>query len=362
MRCRSATAGCARPPGRHALVVTCSQGRSLINETITIAPFAAQTRAVQPSGGELTLRNRSGTQLTIEVDGQVVATLSPGESAPAPLAAGQHTVEALYWQHGRDRKLSEQTVALRPGAHEVVQFSPADHALVRIDNALGKTARVAINGQDMGSVAAGKSRVVSAPVGIATIVLRIGGRVAMSTRLDIDRYADNTVRAAARTGSLALSNPLPIAVRLVSGGQEQILQPGQRLTLRALPEGAQRVDVFRLEGERIGQLTARISASQTARLTIAPPSEGIVALHNRTAATVRIIVDGRQVDTVGAWDDERLSLSAGTHQIKAITPSRSVLYSRTVRVDRYDASVIHLGGSSGHVRPDDAEPVSCSMP
>ncbi|MDG1484351.1 MAG: hypothetical protein P8R54_32470 [Myxococcota bacterium] len=213
-------------PGRHHVLVTCSKGYTLAEETITIDPFEAEAMTVQAQAAALSMRNSAGTALFIEVDGEHLATLAPNEQSSVRMPAGAHKIKATYRQHDRTHKLSAKNIQFSPGQTETVQFSPVSTGLIDVTNPFGQTARVRINGQDLGSIRAGKSKLIESPLGPVRIQLLINSRVVASERLSVRRYHDASFHAqqsppppAYSDGELELSNHRSGSVKVYIDGR-----------------------------------------------------------------------------------------------------------------------------------------------
>jgi hypothetical protein len=217
----------ALAPGRHHVLVTCNKGMTLAEKTITVDPFEAEAITVQAQAAALSLTNSSGTTLFIDVDGERLATLAPNEQSSVRIPVGPHKVKASYSQHGRTQKLSSDNLRFSPGQTEALRFSPVSTGLVKVVNPFGQTARVRINGQDMGSIGSGKSKIMKSALGAVQIQMLINNRVVASDRVSVRRYHDTTHRAqqaappppAYADGSLELSNHRSGTVKVYIDGR-----------------------------------------------------------------------------------------------------------------------------------------------
>jgi hypothetical protein len=196
-------------PGQHHILVTCAKGYTLTEKTVDIAPFEAEAITVQAQAAALSMVNSAGTILYIDVDGERLATLRPSEHSSVKIPAGTHKVKATYRQHDRSHTLSAQSIRFSPGQTESMRFSPASTGRVKVVNDFGQTAHVRIDGEIMGSIRAGKSKLVESPIGAVRVELLIDGHVVAVDRLSVRRYHDTTFRAdepRAPQGRVELSN------------------------------------------------------------------------------------------------------------------------------------------------------------
>jgi hypothetical protein len=209
-------------PGQHHILVTCAKGYTLTEKTVDIAPFEAEAITVQAQAAALSMVNSAGTILYIDVDGERLATLRPSEHSLVKIPAGTHKVKATYRQHDRSHTLSAQSIRFSPGQTESMRFSPASTGRVKVVNDFGQTAHVRIDGEIMGSIRAGKSKLVESPIGTVRVELLIDGHVVAVDRLSVRRYHDTTFRAdepRAPQGRVELSNHRSGTVKIYIDGR-----------------------------------------------------------------------------------------------------------------------------------------------
>jgi hypothetical protein len=209
-------------PGQHHILVTCAKGYTLTEKTVDIAPFEAEAITVQAQAAALSMVNSAGTILYIDVDGERLATLRPSEHSSVKIPAGTHKVKATYRQHDRSHTLSAQSIRFSPGQTESVRFSPASTGRVKVVNDFGQTAHVRIDGEIMGSIRAGKSKLVESPIGAVRVELLIDGHVVAVDRLSVRRYHDTIFHAdepRAPQGRVELSNHRSGTVKIYIDGR-----------------------------------------------------------------------------------------------------------------------------------------------
>ena len=264
-------------PGRHHVLVTCSKGYTLAEETVHIDPFEAEAITVQAQSAALSMSNSAGTTLYVEVDGEPMATLRPNEASSVKIPVGAHKVKAYYRQHDRKVTLSSQSVRFSPGQTESIRFSPASTGRVKVHNDYGQTARILINGEDVGSVRAGKSKVVESPLGTVRMELLIGNRIVAQDRLSVRRYHDTTFRAEEPVyaeGRLELSNHRAGTAKIYVDGRLVGTIPAWSERTFTLPIGPHQVKAISANQRVLLNRTVEIDRYREIELTLGGQSGG----------------------------------------------------------------------------------------
>lgn len=339
------------PAGRHAVQILDSRGRTIERETVTIAAYSAKAMILDTPAASLDITNHAGAQLQVWVDGEAACHLAPGQSMDLSVLPGVHEVKATYRQHDQRRELLAASYRVQPGEVEHIRFLPPTTSLVQVVNTHPIPARVQINGQWAGTVGAGQTTYIEAPVGSARIAI-VGerGKVFEEARLSLSPFEDASIRTrTAQVGALTIHNPLPIPVRITSDGSERTLQPYESASWPRVRAGSRDVHAYRLTGEHLGDMSVVVRAGGSTRADIAPPREGIAILTNRSPHTASIYLDGRLLQTIPGNTTARISAPVGTHQL-SVTAGGRQRHSETVRIDRYEESLVTFGQGRGSGR------------
>jgi len=340
-------------PGSHAVTILDSRGRSVEQSSVRIEPYSAEALILDTPHGELDVTNQTAANLRIWVDGQPIGKLRPGTSMDVDLPPGPHEVRATYRQHDQRRELITTTTRIRPGASAAVRLTAPSTSLVEITNTHPVSGRIQINGATVGTVGPGETTYVEAPVGYAQIVI-LGSRnqVLDKERLTISAFDDVSIRTEyAQHGALSLYNPLPIPVRLVSGHHERILQPRETVAFDRIRSGSREIQVFRLTGEPIGEMSVTVRPGAPTRANVIAPRDGIVSLTNRSSHVAYVYVDNQLVEQIQPYAEARLVVPVGGHRVRVTAGGRE-RFDQTLSIDRYQEAEVSIGrgghGGSGH--------------
>lgn len=332
------------PPGTHSVQVLDSRGATVERQSVSIAPYSAQAILLDPPTSELDITNHSGGRLRIWVDGEAVQVLSPGQSYDLRVSPGAHEVRATYRQHDQRRELLAASYRVRPGEVEHISLGPPQTSLLEVVNPSPIPGRVEINGRYVGAVGPGQTTFVEAPIGTVEVSIKgARGERLERERVTIRPFEDQTVRAQYAThGALSVSNPLPIPVQLRSGQQQRILQPGETARWDRVPSGPREIDVYRLTGEQIGEMSVTIRGGDTARASVSPPTEGILLVNNNSNLTAAVFVDGRLVEHIPAGSIARIPARVGPREVRVVAGGRE-RFDQRLAVDRYAEAEIDVG-------------------
>ena len=336
-------------PGRHDVQVIDFRGTAIQREAVLIQAFQAEAMLLNPVGGELDITNQTGAVLQLLLDGRPAGSLPPGAMVELAVEPGRHQLSAVFEQCGQTRTIAERTMRVDPGEQERITLTPPATGLVRVINEQNVPATVQLNGAWAGSVGPLQSVVFEAPVGEAWVVVvaESGRRTLEQERLIVSPFADNIVKVEQDPfGTLAVYNPLPIPVTLKSGRHARTLQPYERDTWGHIPAGRRSIEVYRLTGEKIGDLDANVLAGRTASISVSPPRDDIIAFTNASAQEAWVYVDGVLVERVPPGAQARMIALPGAHEVKVLVSGRMV-YKQRHSIDLYSDTLVGVGRGYG---------------
>lgn len=158
--------------------------------------------------------------------------------------------------------------------------------------------------------------------------------------------------APSRVGALVVTNPLPIAVELVTEqGFVRTLAPYARTTFASLPYGGFRLTARRTSGEFIdGELTV-IRPGATASWHIDMPRTGLVHLDSDHWLGAEVRIDGLLMANLAPDGARRVDLTLGWHEVEVRDARGRELYDAWVEVKPFDVVSVSFGASH-HERAD----------
>jgi hypothetical protein len=196
------------PAGEHALRIKDRDGQPLMARTVTVLPHGEVLLAVAPTVGELTVRNLTGRDGRLVVDGLDRGPLLAGQERVLRLEAGTVSVQLRQ----QERVLDSLRAHLRPGERKAwVAQAPAT-AELRVRNPLPVTIKLRVGSREPVSMEPGEARTLrNQATGPADLVV-IGpdGRVLSRDQVRIDPFDG---------ASFMVPVPTAGAVRLVNLGR-----------------------------------------------------------------------------------------------------------------------------------------------
>jgi hypothetical protein len=208
------------PAGEHALRVKDRDGQPLLARTVIVRPDSEIRLAVAPTVGELTVRNLTGRDGRLVIDGVDRGPMLAGQQRVLRLEAGTVSVQIRQ----RDRVLDSLRSNLRPGERKSWTAQAPATAELRVRNPLPVTIKLRVDGRDPVSIAPGQTRVLhnQTPGDTRLVVTGPDGRVLSREQVRIDPFDG---------ASFLVPLPTVGAVRLVNlgSGTVDVYANGRRI-------------------------------------------------------------------------------------------------------------------------------------
>lgn len=295
--------------------------------------------------GTLTVANNSGGRVNLQVDGQVSRSLAPWQTLSLPLPAGDNRLRVTYTQFGQERLLQSDRVFITPARTSYVTVRSETTARVMVKNGFNVPGYVSVNGKFAAALRPGESRVLSAPIGSATITLAANGATLASTRMTLAAFTEPSfVAEPPPVGDLMVHNPLPIPVELVCDrGMVRTLPAYGRTEYEDIPVGTFHLTARRLSGQRIDEEFATIRRDADLTWRIAPPQTGLVALDSDAPLQVRVRIDDRAVATLSPDENRVIEAELGWHHLDVRDAQGRLVLDTWIDVEPYDVTALSFG-------------------
>ncbi len=207
-------------PGDHAVRVKDRQGQMVLAQTVQVRPSSDVRLVTLPDLGQLTVRNRTGRDGRLMVNGIDRGALLVGQERVVKLEPGAFNVQLRQGE----RVLDSQRANLRAGERKAWVAQAPDTAELRVRNPLPVTVKVRVDERAAVSIQPGQVRTLrNQPTGPADVVV-IGpdGRVLSREQVRIDPFDG---------GSMLVPLPTQGAVRMVNlgGGTVDVYANGRRV-------------------------------------------------------------------------------------------------------------------------------------
>ncbi len=305
--------------------------------------------------GTLTIVNERGSPVEVQVDGDRVGRVAPGQKKQfRNIPNGVRLVEI----DGRG-----------PDPVREVSVPVRGNAFVRVEALLGGLAvtnkatipmRVKLNGRTLGTAAPGQTlradglkpgphRLIAQPASS-----RFGRAEALDQIIDVRAGADAHAAIAPYLASVRVTNPTrsPLALR-VDGRREDRLRPGETELITGLEPGTHTVELVD-RGRVIDRTTLRLAPGQHAAWSPVDRRRGDIRVSNTGRLPLTIEVDGRVVDRhldPGEVEIVR-DLTPGTHIVTVIGPrGRATRHRVTLQGAEVENLVVGAGPHPAR-RPD----------
>ncbi len=195
------------PAGDHAVRVRSKDGEPVLAQSVVVRPNGVVQLVVAPDQGKLTVRNETGRDGRLLVNGLDRGGLAPGQVRVLLLEPGAVSVQIRDAQ----RTLDSARLSLRPGERETWSARAPTLAELQLHNPLPVAVRVRVDNREPITLAPGERRMLrNQPVGPAQVVVSgPDGRVLSREQVRIDPYDG---------GSFRIPLPTSGAVRLVNLG------------------------------------------------------------------------------------------------------------------------------------------------
>jgi hypothetical protein len=241
-------------PGPHELRVVDRRGRTIELLSTELAPHSERSVLIQAPAGELKIDSAASLplQLTIQPRGGHRSaaqrlSLGPGKRRALELEAGAYelTVEAEWF--GQTVTVSRQRVEIRPQDRERLRLQDPREALVQVRSAAPVEAEVVMfvgqRSHTLGTVPAGGTAFVLAPVGTARLGLVVDGVLLDQQQVRVDARSGGRFQPRVALGSIELDNHGRDALTLyVDGLRLGEARPGRELE-RTVLAGARELRV-----------------------------------------------------------------------------------------------------------------------
>ncbi|MFN7143368.1 MAG: hypothetical protein ACK4YP_06295 [Myxococcota bacterium] len=291
----------------------------------TVAPEAAWARHGHDRGpghgppvGRVLVTNHSGGAVTVTIGGGGTREIAAWQTVDLPVAAGETTLRATYRQFGAERLLQSDRLYVTPGRTTGVTLAPEDDARVLVHNDSPFYAQLFLDGRPDASFAPGEARVVTTDVGRADLSLVANGRTLERQVLELRAFEERRwIVSPPRLGTLVVSNPHPIDVKLVAeNGIVRTVPAYGTATFADLPPGELDVTARRATGEYIDREEAQIRPGATTAWRIDAPRTGFLTLDSDHYLGVDVKIDERRMTSISPDEVERLELSVGWHEVE----------------------------------------------
>ncbi|MBM4390167.1 MAG: hypothetical protein FJ090_03515 [Deltaproteobacteria bacterium] len=329
-----------------------------------LAPAAASAHGSSRDhryDGYVRVENETGEALTVRVDGNDARVLGPWETARFRADSGYVVVSASYRAFGESRLLVNKTVKVYRGRTADVELRPPSTTLVKVVNNTGVPAELRSSGREVVDLAPSQSRIVSLPVGSASLELVANGRIVEHEHLYLRPFEEETITGFAPSrADLVVYNPLPFPVALTCDrGLTRTVEPRGRVVYDDVAVGSFHLVARRPGGERVDEEQIRIDPWRGGSWTIDPPSQGLVRLDNEHHEGVRVYADGRIIAMLNAEQDHTLSLPLGPVTLEVRELDGTLVDLDAITVDPYRTTTVEFGWdrrpgyTSGQHRPHD---------
>lgn len=200
--------------------------------------YAYGQRAPAPTG-VVQVVNRSGTTVTVTVDGQAPRMLGPNQVASLSVLAGEVRVRATFRLFGQELPLETVRTYVTPGRTTSAMLVAPTTARVLVSNSSPVLASVRADGREVATLVPGQERLLTLPARATTIALYADGHLVRTQRLEMRPFDEPRLRVEMPTrGDLVVQNPLPIPIQLVCDrGLVRTLEPYGRTEYEISPSG-----------------------------------------------------------------------------------------------------------------------------
>lgn len=173
------------PAGEHSLRVRTGDGRMVVAQEVRLRPNETQRVAVPPREGQLTVRNVTGRDGRLVVDGLDRGLLYSGQTRSLVLDPG--TVSVQISQPGR--MLDAARLSLRPGERSTWNALAPTVSDLELRNPLPVAVGVLVEGRPEILMAPGAREVLRVrPGSVEVLVAQVGGRALGREQVVVDPY------------------------------------------------------------------------------------------------------------------------------------------------------------------------------
>jgi hypothetical protein len=204
-------------PGRHELRVVDRRGRTIEQLTAELAPHSERAVLIQAPVGELRIDSAAQVPLSVTIqprgDRRGPARhleLGPGKRRALTLEAGTYelTVEAAWF--GQTVVVSQQRVEVRAEDRERLRLQDPREALVQVRSSAPVDAEVVLflgqRSHVLGTVPAGGTALLPAPVGTARLGLVVDGVLLDQQQVRVDARSGGRFQPRVALGRVELEN------------------------------------------------------------------------------------------------------------------------------------------------------------
>ena len=208
------------PAGNHAVRVRTKTGEPVLAQSVVVRPNSAVQLMVVPDKGKLTVRNQTGRDGRLLINGMDRGGLAPGQARVLVLEPGTVSVQIRQ----AERVLDSARLSLRAGDRKSWSAVAPSTAELRVRNPLPVAVRVRVDDRSPVSIAPGDTRMLrDQPTGSASVVVTLpDGRVLSREQVRIDPFDG---------GNFMVPLPSEGAVRLVNlgSGTVDVYAEGRRV-------------------------------------------------------------------------------------------------------------------------------------
>lgn len=208
------------PAGEHAVRVRARDGQTVLAQTVRVRPSGEVRLAIAPSLGQLTVRNLTGRDGRLLVNGLDRGALLAGQRRELLLEPGTFSVQIRQ----QERVLDSLRTNLHAGERKAWTAQAPTSAQLRVRNPLPVTVRVRVADREPIALGPGETRLLrNQPVGPTQLVVSgPDGYVLTRDRVRIDPFDG---------GSFLVPVPTLGAVRLVNlgSGTLEVYAEGRRI-------------------------------------------------------------------------------------------------------------------------------------
>ncbi len=206
--------------GEHSVRIKDRDGQPVLAQTVRVRPNGQVTLVATPDLGKLTVRNLTGRDGRLVVNGTDRGPLLAGQQRAVELTPGTFSVQIRQ----QERVLDSLRSNLRAGERKTWTAQAPTTAELRVRNPLPVTVKLRVNGRDPVSIAPGNSRVLrnQAPGPAELVVTGPDGRVLTRDSVRIDPFDG---------GAFMVPVPTTGAVRVVNlgSGMVDVYADGRRI-------------------------------------------------------------------------------------------------------------------------------------
>ncbi len=301
--------------------------------------------------GKLAVDNARIAHVTVLADGRQLGRLGPESEGVFRLRAGEHELLAKL---DDGRTALRERVRVAPGRQTRVVVPPYEGRLT-VANQTGRPARLWLDKEDRGLLAAGAERSYVLDPGPCTVQLKEGARLLDSGSASVTRGGGSRyVAEAPRVADVRLRNVQPLKLKLEVGAQAAVtLDIGETRVLEGVAVGSVPVAVFDGRGRLLRSDVIEVLPYDGARYVVPAPENAPLRLVNLSSEPADVLSDGQRVAKMKGGQQLTLMLPLGERELTMKHRSSGKLVRTTVEVEPFEQVTLRFDARRHYVTQDE---------